>query len=84
MNCIRRRPFRNKHAALWFEPAHFCELSSVLLLWVVVVLPARAQTAGSAIYGVTNIDVAPSATSQGIALLKRLHASDGAGPGRHT
>jgi quinol monooxygenase YgiN len=71
MNCIRRRPFRNKHAALLFGPSFFCELSLVLLLLVVAISPALAQTTGSAIYGVTNIDVAPSATSQGIALLKR-------------
>jgi quinol monooxygenase YgiN len=71
MNCLRRRPFRIKHAALSVGPSFLCELSLVLLLLVVAISPALAQTTGSAIYGVTNIDVAPSATSQGIALLKR-------------
>ena len=71
MNCIRRRPFRKNNAVLWFEPPFLCALPLVLLLWVVAISAARAQTSGDAIYGVTSIDVAPSATSRGIALLKQ-------------
>jgi quinol monooxygenase YgiN len=37
---------------------------------------AQAQTGGDAIYGVTTLDVAPGATSQGVALLKQYR--DGA------
>src|SRR5438128_6454876 len=37
---------------------------------------ARAQTSGAAIYSVTALDVAPGATSQGVALLKQYR--DGA------
>jgi quinol monooxygenase YgiN len=71
MDCIRRRPFRKKNAAPLFEPPFFCALPLMLLVWVAAISGAQAQTSGGAIYGVTSVDVVPSATSQGIALLKQ-------------
>ena len=41
------------------------------VLAIVAICAAQAQTSSKAIYGVTSIDVPPSATSQGIALLKQ-------------
>lgn len=71
MNCIGRRAFRKNNAVLLSEPPCLCALSLVLLLCVVSISAARAQTNGDAIYGVTSVDVVPSSTSQGIALLKQ-------------
>jgi quinol monooxygenase YgiN len=67
---IRRRPPRKNHAVLLFEPLFLCALRLAFLL-AIVAISARAETSSDAIYGVTTIDVAPSATSQGIALLKQ-------------
>ena len=71
MNRIRRRPFRNGSAVSLIEPPRLCALSLALVLCVVPISSARAQASGGAIYGVTNLDVPPSATSQGILLLKQ-------------
>jgi quinol monooxygenase YgiN len=51
-------------------------LLSVALLITVPVGAARAQSGGNAVYGVTSLDVAPSAAAQGVALLKQYR--DGA------
>jgi (4S)-4-hydroxy-5-phosphonooxypentane-2,3-dione isomerase len=75
MNCILRRPFLENHAVPLVEPLCPCALSLVLLFGVVAVPVVRAQTHDGAIYGVTNIDVVPSAISQGIALLKQYRAA---------
>jgi len=50
-----------------------CQCPLVLLVWGAAVSAAWAQT--GAIYGVTSIDVPPSATSQGIVLLKQYRAA---------
>jgi quinol monooxygenase YgiN len=81
MNCIRRRPFRKNNVVLLFEPPFLCALPLVLLLSVVRISAAGAQTSGDAIYGVTSVDVAPSATSQGIALLKQYRDAARKQPG---
>jgi len=57
-----------------FRPLAQCV--SAFLLGLVAGSGAGAQTAGDAIYGVTALDVAPGAASQGIALLKQYR--DGA------
>src|SRR5262245_13593787 len=49
---------------------------AALLLMVATHSPARAQAGGDAIYGVTALDVAPSAAAQGVALLRQYR--DGA------
>src|SRR5262252_6361213 len=56
-----------KRAALLFEPAVWC----LLCLALTVGIPGHsaAQAGGDTIYGVTALDVAPSAVSQGLALL---------------
>ena len=69
MISIRKRP-----VALSFRP--FAQCLSAFLLVIVAGSGAGAQTAGDAIYGVTALDVAPGAASQGIALLKQYR--DGA------
>jgi quinol monooxygenase YgiN len=45
-------------------------LASLALLLAVAAAPRGAHAQSGAIYGVTTLDVAPSATSQGVALLK--------------
>ena len=69
MLSIRKRP-----VALSFMP--FAPCLSAFLLVIVAGSGAGAQTAGDAIYGVTALDVAPGAASQGVALLKQYR--DGA------
>ena len=49
---------------------------AAFLLAVATHSPARAQAGGDAIYGVTALDVAPSAAAQGVALLRQYR--DGA------
>lgn len=53
------------------KPRFLCALTVVLLVWGMASSAVRAQTSRAAIYGVTSIDVAPSATGQGITMLKR-------------
>ena len=66
MNSIR------KHAAVpSFKPLFQCLLGLAFLLAVAVHSTAQAQTGAAAIYGVTALDVAPGAVSQGVALLKQ-------------
>jgi quinol monooxygenase YgiN len=60
--------------ALSFGP--FAQCVSACLLGLAVGSGAPAQTADDAIYGVTALDVAPGAASQGIALIKQYR--DGA------
>jgi quinol monooxygenase YgiN len=48
-----------------------CALGLVFLLAITAVSAAQAQTGEGAIYGVTNLDVAPGATNQVIAVLKQ-------------
>jgi quinol monooxygenase YgiN len=48
-----------------------CALGLSLLLAITVGFAAPAQTGEGAIYGVTNLDVAPGATNQAIAVLKQ-------------
>ena len=69
MISIRKHP-----AALSFRP--LAQGLSAFLLVIVAGSGAGAQTAGDAIYGVTALDVAPGAASQGLALLKQYR--DGA------
>jgi quinol monooxygenase YgiN len=69
MISIRKPP-----VALSFRP--FAQCVSAFLLGLVAGSGAGAQTADDAIYGVTALDVAPGAASQGIALLKQYR--DGA------
>jgi len=69
MISIRKHP-----VALSFGP--FAQCVSAFLLAIAGGSGAEAQTAGDAIYGVTALDVAPGAASQGIALLKQYR--DGA------
>ena len=69
MISIRKHP-----VALSFRP--FAQCLSAFLLVIVARSGAAAQTAGDAIYGVTALDVAPGAASQGLALLKQYR--DGA------
>ena len=69
MISIRKHP-----VALSFRP--FAQCLSAFLLVIVAGSGAAAQTAGDAIYGVTALDVAPGAASQGLALLKQYR--DGA------
>jgi quinol monooxygenase YgiN len=61
-----------RHAAPSFKPLARC--LSGLAFWLTIVGGAQAQnqvqTGSDAIFGVTLLDVAPSATSQGVALLK--------------
>ena len=71
MNCLGRCAFRKNNTALWSESPCLGALWLVLLLCVVSISAARADTNGGAVYGVTSVDVLPSATSQGIALLKQ-------------
>jgi quinol monooxygenase YgiN len=54
-----------------FQPVFLSALGLALLLAIARVSVGHAQTGDGAIYSVTSIDVPPSATSQGIALLKR-------------
>jgi autoinducer 2-degrading protein len=65
-----------KRAALSFEPVARCLLGLAFLLTIVANSTAQAQTASDAIYGVTTLDVAPDAESQGVALLRQYR--DGA------
>jgi quinol monooxygenase YgiN len=53
-----------------------CVLGLAFLFAISMGSAAQAQTGGSAIYGVTALDVAPGAASQGVALLKQYR--DGA------
>ena len=71
MISIRKRP-----AAPLFKPVVQCLLGLVFLLAVAAYSTARAQTGGAAIYGVTALDVAPDAASQGVGLLRQYR--DGA------
>jgi quinol monooxygenase YgiN len=61
---------RRRAAAPSFQPFVQCLLGIAFLL-AVAAGPARSQSAGEAIYGVTSLDVAPSAAGQGAALLKQ-------------
>jgi quinol monooxygenase YgiN len=71
MISIRKLP-----AALSFKPLVHCLLGLAFLLAIMARSGAQAQTGAAAIYGVTALDVAPGATSQGVALLKQYR--DGA------
>jgi quinol monooxygenase YgiN len=60
-----------KHRAASFKP--FAQaLSGLAFLLAIMAAPgAGAQSGGDVIYGVTTLDVAPGATSRGVALLKQ-------------
>jgi quinol monooxygenase YgiN len=68
-----------KRSAALFRPVVQC-LSAQCLLGLLLAISAnstaQAQTGGDTIYGVTTLDVAPGAASQGVALLKQYR--DGA------
>jgi hypothetical protein len=61
---------RRRAAARTFQPLFWSWLG-IAFLFGVVTGPARAQSGGDAIYGVTSLDVAPDAVAQGVALLKQ-------------
>jgi quinol monooxygenase YgiN len=65
--------FIRRHASARFRPLVQCLLG--LLLAIAAHSAARAQAAGDALYGVTTLDVAPGAASQGVALLKQYRAA---------
>jgi quinol monooxygenase YgiN len=67
---------RKHRAAPSFKPLVQCLLGLALLVAIMAGSGAQGQSGGDAIYGVTTLDVAPGATSQGVALLK--HYRDGA------
>jgi hypothetical protein len=48
-----------------------CALGLILLLAITAGSASQAQTGEGAIYGVTNLNVAPGATNQAIAVLKQ-------------
>jgi len=62
---------RKRLAAPSFKPFASCLSGLAVLLAIVAGSGARAQSGGDAIYGVTTLDVAPGAASQGVALLKQ-------------
>src|SRR5271154_4021006 len=73
--CDKRQPEKTRMisvhkltAALSFGPGIRCLLG--LAFAIAAISTTQAQTGGEAIYGVTTLDVAPTATSQGVALLK--------------
>ena len=65
-----------KRAELSFGPVARCLLGFALLLATAANSTAQVQTGSEAIYGVTTLDVAPDAASQGVALLRQYR--DGA------
>jgi autoinducer 2-degrading protein len=65
-----------KLAELSFEPVVRCLLGLAFLLAIAANSTAQVQTGSDAIYGVTTLDVAPDAASQGVALLRQYR--DGA------
>jgi (4S)-4-hydroxy-5-phosphonooxypentane-2,3-dione isomerase len=65
-----------KRAELSFRPVARCLLGLALLLATAANSAAQVQTGSDAIYGVTTLDVAPDAASQGVALLRQYR--DGA------
>jgi quinol monooxygenase YgiN len=79
----RRRAFPKNYAVLLFEPLFLHAFGLAFLLSIAGTSAARAQTSDEAIYGVTNIDVPPSATSRGIALLKHYRDAALKQPGNH-
>jgi quinol monooxygenase YgiN len=54
-----------------FKPLLACLVGLAFLLAIATGSAARAQAGADAIYGVTSLDVAPSAVAQGVALLKQ-------------
>src|SRR5215467_12793337 len=60
-----------KRTELSFECIARCLSGLAFLLAIAANSTAQAQAGGEAIYGVTTLDVAPSAASQGVALLKQ-------------
>ena len=66
---------------LLLEPLFLRALSLALLVWLAGISAAGAQTSNPAIYGVTTVDVAPSATSRAIALLKQYRDATRKQPG---
>jgi quinol monooxygenase YgiN len=62
---------RRRLAAPSFQSLSRCILGFALLLAVVAGPAAGAQSGGNAVYGVTSLDVAPSAAAEGVALLKQ-------------
>jgi len=65
-----------ERAELSFGPVARCLLGLAFLLAIAANSTAQAQTGSDAIYGVTTLDVAPDAASQGAALLRQYR--DGA------
>src|SRR5712691_4243983 len=65
MISIRKHP-----AAPSFKPFVQCLLGLAFLLAIMAGSGAQAQTGAAAIYGVTALDVAPGAASQGVALIR--------------
>jgi quinol monooxygenase YgiN len=72
----RMNSIRKHSAAPSFKPLVQCLLGLAFLLAITAGSGAQAQTGATAIYGMTALDVAPGATSQGVALLKQYR--DGA------
>lgn len=70
MISIRQRPFCKHHVVHLFEPLFLHGLGLAFLLSIAGISSAWAQIGDDAIYGVMSIDVPPSATSRGVALLK--------------
>ena len=60
-----------KHRAPLFKPFAQALSGLAFLFALMAASGAGAQGGGDAIYGVTTLDVAPGATSQGVALLKQ-------------
>jgi quinol monooxygenase YgiN len=60
-----------KHRAASFKPFAQALSGLAFLLAIMAASGAGAQSGGDAIYGMTALDVAPDATSQGVALLKQ-------------
>jgi autoinducer 2-degrading protein len=67
---------RKRAAAPSFKPVVQCLLGLAFMLAVAAYSTAQAQTGGATIYGVTALDVAPGAASQGVGLLRQYR--DGA------
>jgi quinol monooxygenase YgiN len=65
-----------ERAELSFGPVARCLLGLAFLLAIAANSTAQAQTGSDSIYGVTTLDVAPDAASQGVALLRQYR--DGA------
>jgi quinol monooxygenase YgiN len=62
---------RRRAPAPSFQPIVKHLLVGITAVLVVAAGPTRAQSGGDAVYGVTSLDVAPSAAGEGVAILKK-------------